>query len=212
MVLTPRQGQGIGDGLRDGIQGLVDNALAQARTELQGRLDAMQAERTALQAARDAQTSAAARRGIQSRIDRLDRDIADLERSLAKIGRNSNVDRNVNVNQGGGGNFAGTQPPFIPPSTPRIPVDPTEIVATSLGILFIAFPLTLALVRFIWKRSTSAPAPALSQEQTRRFDRLEQSVDAIAIEVERISENQRYLTKLLAEPKQSASVGSGQAH
>ena len=63
------------------------------------------------------------------------------------------------------------------------------------------------LARASFQRSTSAPAPALSQEQTRRFDRLEQSVDAIAIEVERISENQRYLTKLLGESKQAAKIG-----
>ena len=49
------------------------------------------------------------------------------------------------------------------------------------------------------KRFDNAPAPAISAEQARRFDRIEQSVDAIAIEVERISENQRYMTKLMAE-------------
>lgn len=88
-------------------------------------------------------------------------------------------------------------------------VDPTEIVATSLGIMFIAFPLTLAVVRFIWKRSTSAPPAAIAAEQARRFDRLEQSVDAIAIEIERISENQRYLTRVLGEAKPSAKVEAG---
>jgi hypothetical protein len=83
------------------------------------------------------------------------------------------------------------------------------MVATAGGILFVAFPLTLAIVRFIWKRSSSAPAPAITAEQTRRFDRHEQSVDAIAIEVERISENQRYLTKLLGETKQKQGLGTG---
>ena len=83
--------------------------------------------------------------------------------------------------------------------------------ALVIGILFVAFPLALTISRYIWKRSTSAPAPALSAEQTRRFDRLEQSVDAIAIEIERISENQRYLTRVLADSKQAASVGSGSA-
>ena len=34
---------------------------------------------------------------------------------------------------------------------------------------------------------------------TPRFDRLEQAVDAIAIEVERVSEGQRFVTKVLTE-------------
>ena len=38
-----------------------------------------------------------------------------------------------------------------------------------------------------------------------RFQRLEQAVDAIAIEVERISEGQRFVTKLLAERSAAAS-------
>jgi hypothetical protein len=203
MVLTPQQGRDIGDAFRNGIQGIVDNALSQAQAQVQARLDAMRAERAGLEAALNSTTSRPARREIQSRIDRLDQDIGEVERALRSIDRKVVTDVRPDVRT-----TTGTQPPFIPPTISR--VDPTEIVATSLGILFVAFPLTLALVRWIWKRSTYMPAPVLSQEQTRRFDRLEQSVDAIAIEVERISENQRYLTKLLGEPKQASSVGSGQ--
>ena len=42
------------------------------------------------------------------------------------------------------------------------------------------------------------PIPADVQN---RLERIEQAVEAVAIEVERISESQRYLTKLMAEPK-----------
>ena len=48
-----------------------------------------------------------------------------------------------------------------------------------------------------------------------RFDRLEQAVDAIAIEVERVSEGQRFVTKILAErpatDAQSLALGAGPA-
>jgi hypothetical protein len=40
---------------------------------------------------------------------------------------------------------------------------------------------------------------------------LRQAVDAIAIEVERISENQRYVTKLLAEQHQAAGISRPQS-
>jgi hypothetical protein len=44
-----------------------------------------------------------------------------------------------------------------------------------------------------------APPAALAPEVTAHMERLEQAIEAVAIEVERISEGQRYTTKLLAE-------------
>jgi hypothetical protein len=203
---TP-QADGLGAAIREIVGSTVGSVLQTTRTELESKLASMQAERAGLAQALASTDSRAARASIQARMDRLDRDISETQRSIERI--NSQIDRQVqrqtDVRVSTGTNAATT----VPPDFPRRPMDnfdPLPIVATSLGILFVAFPLTLAIVRFIWKRSTSAPAPALSQEQTRRFDRLEQSVDAIAIEVERISENQRYLTKLLAEPRQAAKI------
>jgi hypothetical protein len=48
-------------------------------------------------------------------------------------------------------------------------------------------------------------------EVTSRLERIEQAVDAVALEVERISEGQRFTTKLLSEgkgpePRQSVSA------
>ena len=45
-------------------------------------------------------------------------------------------------------------------------------------------------------RSTSASIPAL-EEISQRLGRMEQALDATAVEVERISEAQRFTTKLL---------------
>jgi hypothetical protein len=41
--------------------------------------------------------------------------------------------------------------------------------------------------------------PALPPDVTARLERMEQAIDSIAIEVERISEGQRFTTKLLSE-------------
>ena len=86
------------------------------------------------------------------------------------------------------------------------------MIISVVGLIFVGFPLAIAFARLLWKRGNRVEAPAPSQlpaDSTRRFDQLEQAVDAIAIEVERISENQRYLTKLLSEPRQTAAVGAG---
>jgi septal ring factor EnvC (AmiA/AmiB activator) len=199
---TP-QANSLGDAIRDIVGSAVGTALQSTRTELSSKLASLQAQRAGLEQALSTTDSRAARASIQGRIDRVDRDIAETQRTIERI--NSQIDRQVERQTDVRVSTGTTAPPAFP-SRPMDNFDPLPIVATSLGILFVAFPLTLAIVRFIWKRSTSAPAPALSQEQTRRFDRLEQSVDAIAIEVERISENQRYLTKLLAEPRQAAKI------
>jgi len=85
------------------------------------------------------------------------------------------------------------------------------MIISVVGLVFVGFPLALAFARLLWKRGNRvAPPPSqLPADSTRRFDQLEQAVDAIAIEVERISENQRYLTKLLSEGRPSAAVGAG---
>jgi hypothetical protein len=41
--------------------------------------------------------------------------------------------------------------------------------------------------------------PAVAQTILARLDRLEQAVDSIAVEVERVGEGQRFATKLLSE-------------
>ncbi len=41
--------------------------------------------------------------------------------------------------------------------------------------------------------------PAIAPEVMSRLERMEQSIDSIAVEVERISEGQRFTTKLLSE-------------
>ena len=50
---------------------------------------------------------------------------------------------------------------------------------------------------------------SLPDELTNRFTRLEQAVDAVAIEVERIGEGQRFLTRLVTEnDRRARTVGA----
>ena len=49
------------------------------------------------------------------------------------------------------------------------------------------------------KLENDSKRPAIPPEVAGRLERMEQSIDAIAVEVERISEGQRFTTKLLAE-------------
>ena len=62
---------------------------------------------------------------------------------------------------------------------------------------FVLYPLMRALARRI---EGKAPAQgAIAPAADARLERMEQAIEAVAVEVERISEAQRFTTKLLAE-------------
>ena len=67
------------------------------------------------------------------------------------------------------------------------------------GIIFvIGIPLTKAYSR---KIDSDAKDPRIPPAVASRLDRIERAVEAVAIEVERISEGQRFTTRLLSEGK-----------
>jgi hypothetical protein len=68
-----------------------------------------------------------------------------------------------------------------------------------LFILFVLFPIAASVSRGLWKRGSLPRAAAVSPETAQRLDRIEQAIEAVAIEVERISEGQRFVTRLLSE-------------
>ena len=71
--------------------------------------------------------------------------------------------------------------------------------AFGTAIIFaIGIPLARAYAR---KIDTEAKNPRIPPEVMARLDRIEQAVDAVAVEVERISEGQRFTTRLLSEGK-----------
>lgn len=69
-------------------------------------------------------------------------------------------------------------------------------------MIIVGFPIMRAIGRRI-ERAAPVPA-AIPAEMQAQMQHLMQSVDAIAIEVERISEGQRFATKMLAERKPEA--------
>ncbi len=56
------------------------------------------------------------------------------------------------------------------------------------------------------KAEAESKQPQIPGEVMNRLERMEQSIDAIAVEIERISEGQRFTTKLLSDVRDSASA------
>ena len=72
---------------------------------------------------------------------------------------------------------------------------PIVLFATA-PIMVIGIPLARAYAKKIERGDTSARLP---NDVSARLERMEQAIDSIAVEVERISEGQRFTTKLLSE-------------
>lgn len=67
---------------------------------------------------------------------------------------------------------------------------------TMIIAIVVGRPLVSAWAK---KLENESKRPAIPADVSTRLERMEQSIDAIAVEVERISEGQRFTTKLLAE-------------
>ena len=65
-------------------------------------------------------------------------------------------------------------------------------------VMVLGIPLVIVQARKLWMRD-SASVPQNSLETDQRLERIEQAIDAMAVEVERVAEGQRFVTKLLAD-------------
>jgi len=96
-----------------------------------------------------------------------------------------------------GANGRFTQQPFQDFGARRGP-DPDAVVGMTFALVIaVAFPLAIAYARRIWRGKTASSAQA--DTVAPRLERLEQAVEAIAIEIERVAEGQRFVTKVFAE-------------
>jgi hypothetical protein len=78
-------------------------------------------------------------------------------------------------------------------------MDPGIVVPLGFFAMVATIAVGAPLARAFAKRMERDAKTKIAPEVTSRLERIEQAVDAIAIEVERISEGQRFTTKLLTE-------------
>ena len=130
---------------------------------------------------------AAAQSGLQDHIRVLDSRAVQLETDLATVGRE----------------IAGASPELISmayePSGPSSD-DSFAQGAAAFGVpVFVVMSAVYFFSRRRWKRQARKAPSALPSADSERLQRLEHGLEAVAIEVERISEGQRFVTKLLSE-------------
>jgi hypothetical protein len=143
------------------------------------------------------------RRQITSQLQELDQGSADRKPLENRL---NDVDARIKaVDQMIAGNAAqlaqaAAVPGAVVEHPPPIPQGPPDEVYVLTGIfLFVAiFPLSIAFARRIWRRSAAA-VTSLPRDITDRLQRMEQAIEATAVEVERIGEGQRFITRLFTE-------------
>lgn len=105
-------------------------------------------------------------------------------------------------NVDGPATYVGVQSqPFDPNGIPPQAVDISIAFFLTVAAIIIGLPLARAFARRMDRRGGTAHIPP---EVTTQLTQLSQAVDAIALEVERISEGQRFTTRLLTEERDAA--------
>lgn len=149
-------------------------------------------------------SSGASRAGLEQQLQSLDQRLIQLQNDLAESGRALYQSRVGSATVGASNGFPG---PFAKMNSGQM---------TAVSIVFIvAFlgPLAASFGRMVWRRSKPITPPGWN-DAAHRLERLEQAVDTIAIEVERVSEGQRFMTKLMTQNVAAASganANGGQA-
>ena len=136
------------------------------------------------------------RRGPVGDIDKtgLEQRLAQVDQAIAKVSIDI-AEADAEVAQSAAVPGAIVEPPYRDPWENGPPV---ELVATGLVITgILLFPICLAWARRLWRRASVVSA--VPPELVERMAGMERGIDAVALEVERIGEGQRFVTQLLAE-------------
>lgn len=175
--------------------GAIYRALVSQRDILGDQLSDVQRLRENLvdQLSEPGQTPAT-KASIEARIANADARIADLDQQIAQS--------DASVASAAAIPGATTRPPQPPRDGP-----PEEVfVLGALFMFIVILPMSIAFARRVWRKSARTEV-RLPPEMSDRMESLERGMEAIAIEVERIGEGQRFVTQTLTQ----RGVGAGAA-
>ena len=167
------------------------------RRELNNQLDELKSTRTEITSQlEDVSAGSPERKPLETRMTDIDSRITTVDQMLA-----SNA---TDISKAAAIPGAVVEPPRVINEGP-----PQEAYALGgIFMLVVLLPISVAFARRIWRRSAAAVA-AFPREIGERLLRMEQALEATAVEVERIGEGQRFLTRLFTEGEGARSLGAG---
>jgi hypothetical protein len=171
--------------------------LAQRRVILR-QIESLQDRREEIvQRLRQGAASDADRAGLDQQLAQVDQQIAAANINLAEV-------------EGRLATAAAVPGATVPPPEPdpwrNGPPEEVVMMTIVMGSMLL-LPVMIAYARRIWRRSAKTEV-TLPPVLVDRMESLERSMDAVAIEVERIGEGQRFVTQLLADRAKAAALPS----
>lgn len=175
----------------------VYQGLVAMRRVVRGQLEGLQERREEIvQRLREGAVSDADRAGLDQQLAQVDQQIAATNIRLAEV--------EAQVATAAAVPGATVDP--NPPPNPWQYGPPEEVVGMAMGFSFLLLmPFAIAYARRLWRKS-AAVTVALPPQLVDRMESLERSMDAVAVEVERIGEGQRFVTQLLADRARAAAL------
>jgi len=137
-----------------------------------------------------------ARPGLHEQLQVLDARVVQLEKDLGKVGQE----------------IASASPQLLRTAYDQPRPAPSPHVRFQQGMVAAGVPIFVIMsavfffARWRWRRDPRKRAPTLPAADSERLQRLEQGMEAIAIEIERISEGQRFVTKLMSDSRSVESA------
>jgi hypothetical protein len=175
----------------------VLRGLREQRSELGNQLERLEDQREDMMQEL-AQTPGAVKKPLEARIATIDARIVEVDRLIAES--------DIAVAR------ASAVPGAVVPDPPEPPRrGPPEGFWVFLGVLtfIVVLPLTIAFARRIWRRGAQVVS-TIPSEIYDRFNRIDQAIDSIAVEVERIGEGQRFLTRVVADQQKAIAAGAAE--
>jgi hypothetical protein len=193
------------------------SALDIRRSELRRQLESNTERRSLLGTQLKESQGTPMQRDLEARIQALDTRTARIDQELNQIDDAISTSLANGVTQDRSPRQAmPTMPamptlPGIPGMPPMLPGRDTKgAVANAMFLEGLAFVAIFVVLWLSMRRRGPAAAMRLPPEESARLEQLQRNVDVIALEVERISEGQRYVTKLLSEKQPALGAGAAQ--
>jgi len=189
-VITPHQVTVEGTPIASAYD--VYQAFRAQRRVLGNQMDELQNQRQNITGELQSESiNPADKKGLEQRLTTVDERINALDKQIA--------DADVQVAKAAAVPGAAVDPPEPPRTGP-----PEEFwVLSAIFGSIVLIPLTIAYARRIWRKGATV-VTNIPKELTDRLMRVEQTVEASAIEIERIGEGQRFMTRLFTEGPQGA--------
>lgn len=197
-------------------QPAVVEMLSDQRRDLQRQAEELSQRRNVLFAQSRTMSEGPARREIESRMSEIDARLSRLDGQIDRL--NEQINEAI---QGGGSGGGGANAPvvidvprIVRGGTINIPQFSTQRereqdmrqIAGIMAAEAVAFALIgIAFWRFGMRRMRQSFERAFAN-QSSQFNQLQNAVDVIGVEVERISEGQRYVARVLSEGSPAARV------